>query len=144
VQSLFEAFPEIETAIVEDLPDITRKNQESPPPEDIANRIKYQAYDFFIPQPVRNADVYVFRTVLHDWQDQYAIRILLNQIPALKPGAHIIINDVCLEAYKVQNMWINQAQWKVYVCNKEHSCTNDAILGFQQERQVISMARRIT
>lgn len=99
-ESLLRRYPEIQTAVVEDLPEVTEKNLQRQPPEDLTSRIKYQAYNFFTEQPVKDADVYVFRTVIHDWPDSYAVKILRNQIPALKPGAKILINDICIEPSK--------------------------------------------
>lgn len=96
-ESLLRRYPGIEEAIVEDLPEVTEENLQRQAPEDVTCRIKYQAYNFFTEQIVKGADVYVFRTVIHDWPDSYAVQILRNQIPALKQGAQILINDICIE-----------------------------------------------
>ncbi|KAI5862348.1 S-adenosyl-L-methionine-dependent methyltransferase [Durotheca rogersii] len=95
-EALLSKYPGIKKAIVQDLPEVTEKNLERQVSGPLTGRIEYQAYDFFTEQPVKNADVYIFRTVLHDWPDSYAVRILQNQIPALKPGARILINDICI------------------------------------------------
>ncbi|KAI1405546.1 sterigmatocystin 8-O-methyltransferase [Hypoxylon fuscum] len=42
------------------------------------------------------ADVYFFRMILRSWGDKYAVNILKAQIPALRPGAKIIIQDACM------------------------------------------------
>lgn len=110
-EAFLRKYPGIDMAIVEDLPEVTKKNLESQAPEDVGDRIKYQSYDFFTDQIVKNADVYVFRTVIHDWPDSYAIRILRNQIPALKTGARILINDICIRPHEGFNSWISQTQW---------------------------------
>jgi hypothetical protein len=62
-------------------------------PGDVAERVTLMSHDFFTEQPIRNADVYIFRWIFHTWSDKYCIRILRNLIPALKPGAKIIVND---------------------------------------------------
>ena len=49
--------------------------------------------DFFTLQPIKDADVYFFRAIFHDWPDKYCIQILQNLIPALKTGARVIIQD---------------------------------------------------
>lgn len=36
-------------------------------------------------QPVRHADVYFFRAIFHNWRHKYAVEILRNLMPALKP-----------------------------------------------------------
>ncbi|KAI0838918.1 S-adenosyl-L-methionine-dependent methyltransferase [Hypoxylon sp. FL0890] len=62
-------------------------------PADVAGRVEFMAHDFLTEQPVRGADVYFLRWILHNWSDKYSIKILRNLIPALKPGAKIIVND---------------------------------------------------
>ncbi|RYP10033.1 hypothetical protein DL765_008232 [Monosporascus sp. GIB2] len=108
-EALLRKYPDIEKAIVEDLPAVTKSNLERPP-SDVANRMEYRAYDFFTKQVVRNADVYIFRTVLHDWPDSYAIQILQNQVPAMKPRARILINDICIDAQQATNSINMQAK----------------------------------
>jgi len=53
-------------------------------------------HDFFTPQPVKYADVYLYRWIFHNWSDAKCIEILQNAVPALKPGARILVNDGCL------------------------------------------------
>lgn len=36
------------------------------------------AHDFFTPQPIRDASVFLLRVVLHDWSDTFARKILLQ------------------------------------------------------------------
>ena len=42
---------------------------------------------------------------MHNYSTPYAVKILQNLIPALKPGARIIINDHCLREPGVENPW---------------------------------------
>ncbi len=42
---------------------------------------------------------------MHNYSTPYAIRLLQNLIPALKPGARIIINDHCLREAGQENPW---------------------------------------
>jgi len=79
--------------VVQDLPFII--GMANPPP-DVASQIKYMPHDFFTPQPIKGAEVYFMRWVLHDWSDKYALRILRNLIPALKKGARVIFNEAVL------------------------------------------------
>jgi precorrin-6B methylase 2 len=80
--------------IVQDLD--TREGEAKLPP-DVADRIRFQSYDFLAgEQPLQNADVYFFRAVFHNFPDPKAIVILRNLIPALKPRAKIVINDVLI------------------------------------------------
>ncbi|KAI6775361.1 hypothetical protein HG530_002119 [Fusarium avenaceum] len=73
--------------------------------EGVAQRISLQAHDFFTEQPVKDADVYYFRWILHNLSSPYAVKILKNLVPALKPGARVIINDHCLREPGVENHW---------------------------------------
>ena len=68
-------------------------------PEDVAKRISFQEHNFFSPQVVTDADVYLLRMILHDWPAKEATVILSNLLPALqKPGARIILMDTVLPA----------------------------------------------
>lgn len=54
------------------------------------------AHDFFTPQPVKNAQMYYIRRVMHDWQDADAVRILENVVPAMAPDSRVIVSDMAL------------------------------------------------
>ncbi|KAI2618479.1 putative O-methyltransferase [Hypoxylon sp. NC1633] len=84
-RALAKAHPRL-TMVVEDLPDVVAAAEPT-------DRVKYQAYDFFSAQPVATADVYLFRWVFHDWPDHYVVRILRAQVPALRKGARILVNE---------------------------------------------------
>ena len=62
-------------------------------PAALADRVSFQVHDFFTPQPVRGADVYFFRAILHNWSDPYAIKILRQVVPVMKASSRIIIMD---------------------------------------------------
>ena len=63
---------------------------------DVEGRVQFMAHDMFGEQPVRDADVYLIRFVLHDWSDEYAARIIRRLVPMLEDGAELVINDTCL------------------------------------------------
>ncbi|TGO30458.1 hypothetical protein BPAE_0005g00540 [Botrytis paeoniae] len=88
---LAKAFPDL-NFIVQDLPPVVEAGAKTVPSE-LSDKIRFMAYDFLKEQPVKNADIYFFRWIFHDWSDKYRIQILRNQIPALKKGARIVIND---------------------------------------------------
>lgn len=55
------------------------------------------AYDFFTPQPIKDASVYYFHQVLHDWSEDRCREILRNQISAMKRGhSRIVIDDLVI------------------------------------------------
>ncbi|KAK5991844.1 O-methyltransferase VdtC [Cladobotryum mycophilum] len=59
---------------------------------DLKSRISFTEYDFFTPQPVQ-ADVYIYRHIMHDWNDEDSTKILSSLLPALKPGARVLISE---------------------------------------------------
>ena len=50
-------------------------------------------HDFFTPQPIKDADVYLLRMVLHDWSDKYCLRILRHIRASAGPSSRIMIVD---------------------------------------------------
>ncbi len=78
--------------VVQDLPG-TVKEGESLLREELKERITFMPHDFFTPQPVKEADVYFFRFILHNWSDNYCIQILRNLLPAMKEGSRVVIYE---------------------------------------------------
>ena len=91
--ALSRQHPELKV-IVQDLPGVIQGTLASP--RQNGDSIILQEHDFFTEQPVRGADVYFLRMILHDWPDEAATKILRQLVPALKPGARILINDHCV------------------------------------------------
>lgn len=58
--------------------------------KDLKDRVSFVAHDFFQPQPVQ-ADIYIIKLILHDWPDHEAVKMLRAMIPALKPGARLVL-----------------------------------------------------
>lgn len=80
--------------IVQDLGKVYAKtNAAELIPEEMKNKIEFMTHDFFEPQPVKGADVYLIRWCLHNWSDKYAIKILRALVPGLKKGARVVVND---------------------------------------------------
>lgn len=64
--------------------------------ESVKSRITYQGHSFFDPQPVKDADVYLLRMILHDWPHDEAKTILTHIRQAMKPTARLVIMDTAL------------------------------------------------
>ena len=90
-RQLAKHFPDL-SFIVQDLQDTANAGRATCPAV-FKDRITYMTHDFFTPQPVKDADVYFFRAIFHDWPDKYCVELLRNLIPALKNGARVIISD---------------------------------------------------
>jgi hypothetical protein len=85
-------FPNVK-CIIQDLPGTIAAAPQLPEFED---RVSFMAHDFFEEQPVKGAEVYLLRWVLHDWSDKYAIKILQALVPALRKSSRVIIMEAIL------------------------------------------------
>ncbi|KAI0145381.1 O-methyltransferase-like protein [Xylariaceae sp. FL1272] len=79
--------------IVQDFEDVVAGGPSHVPVE-LKGRIQFQNYNFLEEdQPVKDADVYYMRAILHNWPDPYCVKILKHILPALGKGSHILIQD---------------------------------------------------
>lgn len=88
---LARKFPHL-SFVVEDMHEVV-EGAEATVPEDLNGRVRFLGHNMFTEQPVKDAEVYLLRYVLHDWPDKYCVNILQRLIPALKKGAKIVIQD---------------------------------------------------
>ena len=65
-------------------------------PKGLKERIDFMPHDFFTEQPVKGADVYFMRWILHNWSDKYCLQILRNLAPALKKGSRVVLYEYLL------------------------------------------------
>ena len=98
-----ERFPVSEapgTLVLEDLPGVIDEAREAAAQDALGGLqgIETVPYDFFADeQPVRNARVYYFKYVLHDWSDAKAAVIFNNLKPAMKRGySKVLIEEYIL------------------------------------------------
>jgi hypothetical protein len=89
--AVLEKYPDL-TFVVQDLPEVVGQG-EAKLPDFSTKKLEFMAHDFFEEQPVKDADVYLLRQILHDWPDAEAITILKNLVMSMKPRAKIIIMD---------------------------------------------------
>lgn len=85
---LAQKFPDLKI-VVQDLPKV-KHVFDATLPSDLKDRVSFMEHDFFQPQPVQ-ADIYIFKMILHDWPDHDSAKILQALIPSLKPGARVIL-----------------------------------------------------
>lgn len=79
--------------IVEDLPEVITEAEREDIPKEIKDRVQFLRHDMFKEQPVKQADVYYFRSVMFDWPNDKVVEILTAHKPALKTGSIILIQD---------------------------------------------------
>lgn len=135
-RALSKAYPLLEF-IVEDLPEVVANAKLLPGAANCA-RVRYQDYDFFSPQPIHAADIYLFRWVFHDWPDHYVVKILRAQIPALRPGARILVNESLSPPYRALPLTLQRSVW--YVETHSYSKTLLTILDYNSHIDSIMMA----
>lgn len=59
--------------------------------------IEAMPYDFFTPQPLKEAKAYYFRAIFHDWPDKACQDILRNTVVGMKRGySKILIDELVL------------------------------------------------
>ncbi|KAL3422771.1 o-methyltransferase [Phlyctema vagabunda] len=56
--------------------------------------VEKMAYDFYTPQPIKNAHVYFLRRILHNYQDDVCIKILANTAAAMGSTSRLLIGEV--------------------------------------------------
>ena len=61
-------------------------------------QVTIQAHDFFSPQPVKDADIFLLRYILHNWMDSKAIEILRRLREVAVPGkTRVLILDAVIQ-----------------------------------------------
>jgi 6-hydroxytryprostatin B O-methyltransferase len=94
--AIAQKYPDLDF-VVQDLEYVVQQSKDSVP-EDLKSRVEFMPHDFFTAQPVKDADVYLLRQILHDWPDDSAVLILKNLVASLKPGAKILVMDQVVPA----------------------------------------------
>ena len=84
-------------------------------PAELEGRVEFMAHDFFTPQPAK-ADLYYFRFIFHNWSDKYGVKIMRALLPALEPGARILVHDVCLPEVGTVPGWREKLLRSVCIC----------------------------
>lgn len=93
---ILQAFPELRLH-VQDLPDsesgFAELFNKSLPGAIESGRVSFSAHDFFTPQPLKHADIYFLRHVIHDWADAEA-RVILSHIrDAMDVSCKLLIGE---------------------------------------------------
>lgn len=83
--------------LVQDLPHVVPAAREDLPAE-LQGRVEFEVHSFLEPQASEDPapDAFLLRWVLHDWPDAYSVRILRALVPAMRPGARVLIYEYVL------------------------------------------------
>ncbi|CCL98008.1 uncharacterized protein FIBRA_00001 [Fibroporia radiculosa] len=60
--------------------------------------VQFMPHDFFTAQPVRGAEAYLLRYILHIWSDENCVTILKHLKDAMGPTSRILIADHVLHS----------------------------------------------
>jgi O-methyltransferase domain/Dimerisation domain len=80
--------------IVLDLPDVVPSATAAAAALGLAQRSRAMAGDFFTDVP--EADIYLLKNVLHDWNDEEAVRILKRCRQAMRTGGRVVVIEMLL------------------------------------------------
>ncbi|KAI0188447.1 S-adenosyl-L-methionine-dependent methyltransferase [Xylaria flabelliformis] len=86
-KALAAAFPSFKITVQDREEVISVAREAGPSP------VEFQIHSFWDPNPLKGADAYFLRQVIHDWPRKEAIDILRALTPALKPGARVLISE---------------------------------------------------
>ncbi len=80
--------------VLHDLPGVV-DGASVPPQKSVADRLEIIAGDFFEAVPP-GADAYLMSGIIHDWDDEHALRILKTCRRAMRPDSRLLILDAVL------------------------------------------------
>ena len=103
---MLDKFPPIQSWVVQDMESVIKR---AAIPVEQSGRLRFSSHDLFSPQTILGAGVYFLRSVLHNWGDGQAIKILQNQVAAMDEGSRIILNEICLPKPGVLTNYQEQA-----------------------------------
>ena len=89
--AIAEKNPQIDF-VIQDLPEVVEQGR-AKVPDAASQKLEFVAHDFFQEQPIKDADIYLLRQILHDWPDAEATTILKNLVASMKPSSKIVIMD---------------------------------------------------
>ncbi|KAJ6555654.1 S-adenosyl-L-methionine-dependent methyltransferase [Mycena vulgaris] len=58
-----------------------------------SGQVRLEVHDFFTAQPETNATVFLLKQIMHDWSDEYCVKILTKLWEAASPGTTLLLLD---------------------------------------------------
>jgi SAM-dependent methyltransferase len=96
LHDLMRTNPELQ-GVVFDVPAVAESARVATAGLDFAHRLHTVGGDFF--ESVPEADTYLLRYILHDWDDESAVQILKNCRQALRPGGRLFVLEMVIEEF---------------------------------------------
>ncbi|KAI1141495.1 putative O-methyltransferase [Hypoxylon sp. FL0543] len=98
-------FPELEFIVQDVNPGMLAQGPKRPEFQAVEKRVSFMQYDFYEPQPITDAGLFLLRQVIHNYNDDTSVKILKSFVPALEkcaPGTILLINDIVLPALNTE------------------------------------------
>jgi SAM-dependent methyltransferase len=93
VGALLDHHPQLRGSIVE-LPSVVPMAREAIARRGLASRCNVIAQDFF--DAIPEADIYLLKLIIHDWDDERAVRILANCARSLRANGRVVLVESVL------------------------------------------------
>ena len=93
MRGILKKYPQMKGVVV-DLEHVITAARQDPLNQALGERCRFQPADFFVDVPA-DADAIIMKSIIHDWDDEPAIKILRNCRKALagKPNARVLLVD---------------------------------------------------
>jgi len=117
VPPVLDAHPDM-TAVVYDLPRCERGANELLAAAGVRDRCRYQAGDFFVDALPQGADVYVLKSVVHDFDDDQVATLLDNCRRAAAPTTRLLIIETVVPdeiGTSVDDRWMASADLNMLI-----------------------------
>ncbi|MGE5842907.1 MAG: methyltransferase [Deltaproteobacteria bacterium] len=92
--AILQAHPEM-TGILFDLPLVVESARKKIAEADLAQRCEVVGGDFFVSLPA-GGDAYLLRWIIHDWDDEHAVKILRNCRNAMNETARLLLVEAII------------------------------------------------
>ncbi len=89
LSAIVNAYPQLH-GILFDLYEVTQEAKERFKAEGLENRCSTISGDMFVALP-KGADVYMMKTVIHDWDDEHTARLFRSCRAAMQPHARLLV-----------------------------------------------------
>jgi len=97
-------------AVVQDFPGM-KESFDALCPAEIKDRVSFVPHNFRTEeQPIKGADVYMLKSILHDYSDKYAIDIVARVRRAMKPNSKIVMIDQIISPYGAIPWYMEKVQ----------------------------------
>lgn len=94
VSAVLDAHPRA-SGILFDLPEVASRARGAIEARGLAGRCETMGGDFFQSVP-GDADAYILKQILHDWDDEQSVTILRNVTKGLRPGGRVLVVEMVI------------------------------------------------